>query len=365
MAHKVFHRPLTVGVALAGAGAIALSTLPVLPTHHALAAPRAATVVEPVAVPRVVTTEVEYASLVQSLELLISGAAGAVGQSFAAFTTQMPALFRQVQEQWADPDLTPWNHSLIASAFFTPVAPLVVGPFTDAVAEVLAQTFPSHGDEIRENLPAAVEYAFARLIGPIISAIGATGAVHQQIYAAGMAGDPPGQWLALLRAPGTILDGFLNGGYGDISALLTGEVGGERIAAPGLLTPWGQYPEDRSVTDNWDGIPSEETARLSVTDEADVESTETTGEIVDPSDDAAVTPVSDDAGDEEAAETKTTVADEAEDSAQTESTEAAEKTEREERQTTKADKAEKTEATEAADNAKAATDKDSASDIAA
>ncbi|MDA2891471.1 hypothetical protein PDG61_11165 [Mycolicibacterium sp. BiH015] len=279
MAHSVFHRSITAGVALAGAGAIAFSTLPVLPNHE-VAVARAAAVVQPAAAPRVLTAEVEYASLVQSLEILLSGAAGAVGQSFAAFSTQMPAIFRQVQEQWADPDLTPWNHSLIASAFFTPVAPLVVGPFTDAVAEVLAQTFPSRGDEIREKLPEAVEYAFARLIGPLISAIGATGAVHQQIYAAGMAGNAPGQWLALLRAPGTILDGFLNGGYGDISALLTGQAGGDRIAAPGLLTPWGEYPQDRSVTDDWDGIPSEETAQRTLADESEAETAADIVEVV-------------------------------------------------------------------------------------
>lgn len=355
MAHRVFRQSLTAGVALAGAGAIAFSTLPVLSTHEAAVA-QAATVVQPVVPPHVVTAEVEYASLVQSLEILLGGAAGAVGQSFTAFSTQMPAIFRQVQEQWADPDLTPWNHSLIASAFFTPIAPLVVGPFTDAVAEVLAQTFPSRGDEIREKLPAAVEYAFARLIGPVISAIGATGAVHQQIYAAGMAGDPPGQWLALLRAPGTIIDGFLNGGYGDISALLTGEVGGDRVAAPGLLTPWGEYPEDRSVTDDWDGIPSEQAVQLSVT--AEVETVETTDEIVDPSEGAAVAPVS---TDEETDETETAVtddagisddiqtSDDAETSEKADATETAETTEREERKTSKADRGEKVEKAESSD----------------
>lgn len=348
MAHSMFRQSLTAGVALAGAGAIAFSTLPVLPTHEAAVA-RAATVVQPVVPPRVVTAEVEYASLVQSLEILLGGAAGAVGQSFAAFSTQMPAIFRQVQEQWADPDLTPWNHSLIASAFFTPIAPLVVGPFTDAVAEVLAQTFPSRGDEIREKLPAAVEYAFARLIGPVISAIGATGAVHQQIYAAGMAGDPPGQWLALLRAPGTIIDGFLNGGYGDISALLTGEVGGDRVAAPGLLTPWGEYPEDRSVTDDWDGIPSEQAAQLSVT--AEVETVETTDEIVDPSEDATVAPVSDDEeADETESESGAVVTDDAETSEKSDASEAAETAERQERKTSKADRREKVEKTESSDN---------------
>lgn len=301
MAHRVFRRSVTAGIAVAGAGAIAFSTLPVLPSDHAMAAPRAAVIhAEPL--PRVVSTEVEYVALVHTLELLVAGAAAAIEESFGAFSDQMPALFRQVQAQWADPALTPWNHSLIAAALFTPVAPLVVGPFTHAVAEALAQTFPGSDDEIRENLPQAVEYAFARLVGPIISAIGATGAVHQQIYEAGMAGNPPGQWLAILRSPFTVVDGFLYGGYGDISALLTGEVGGERIAAPGLLTPWGQFPADRSVTEDGDVDSGATAATLvadGVTDVAEVVETvdlsdDTTEADMEDMEYTVVSPVSDD-----------------------------------------------------------------------
>lgn len=305
MAHRVFRRSVTAGIAFAGAGAIAFSTVPVLPSEHVIAAPRAAvTHAEPL--PRVVTTEVEYVALVRSLELLVAGAAAAIEESLGAFSDQMPALFRQVQAQWADPALTPWNHSMIAAALLTPLAPLVVGPFTDAVAEALAQTFPGRGDEIRENLPQAVDYAFARLVGPIISAIGATGAVHQQIYEAGMAGNAPGQWLALLRSPFTVADGFLNGGYGDISALLTGEVGGERIAAPGLLTPWGQFPVDRNVAEDGDADPDQAALRVEVDTVAtlvademtalpeDVDTVASAGEATEePTENTGVSPVSD------------------------------------------------------------------------
>ena len=130
MAPKVFRRSLTAGIAFAGAGAIAFSTLPVLPADHATVPRAAVTYADPVATPRMVTTEIEYVALVSSLEILVSGATAAFEESFGAFSNQMPALFRQVQAQWADPALTPWNHSLIAAALFTPVAPLVVGPFT-------------------------------------------------------------------------------------------------------------------------------------------------------------------------------------------------------------------------------------------
>ncbi|PRC55523.1 hypothetical protein C6A85_43260, partial [Mycobacterium sp. ITM-2017-0098] len=84
---------------------------------------------------------------------------------------------------WADPDLLPWNHSLLlGDTLFAPIAPLFVGAFTDAVIEVVAKSTPSRENEIREDLTESVDYAFARLIGPIVSALGATGAAHQEYY---------------------------------------------------------------------------------------------------------------------------------------------------------------------------------------
>ncbi|MET0898420.1 MAG: hypothetical protein ABWY45_10965 [Mycobacterium sp.] len=241
---------MTAGVALVGAGAIAFAPLPVLSTEVVVAAPSAPEVFAP----RVVTTEVLPAGLISSLQLLANGAGAAVTESVDAFQNDVPAIFDQVVAQWPDITLTPWNHSLVAAALLAPVAPLLVGPFNDAAAEVLAQVFPGIGDEIRQGLPAAIEYAFARLVGPFLSAIGATGAVHQDYYFAGMAGDRVGQNLALLLSPIKVIDGFLNGGYGDLGPLLSGDVGGPRIAAPGLLTPWGQWPVDRNVIEQDDEL---------------------------------------------------------------------------------------------------------------
>lgn len=264
MVHHMFRRSVTAGIAFAGAGAIAFSTLPVLPSDEVVAVPRAAAFVQPGSVPPVVMTEVELASLVQTLQILVDGAAGTLRQTFVAFTTQIPALVDYVGigvegGPWADPDLLPWNHSLLlGNTLLAPIAPLFVGAFTDAVIDVVATSNPAREDEIRESLTESVDYAFARLIGPIVSALGATGAAHQEYYRAGMEGNPPGQWLALLRAPMYMLDGFFNGGYGDISPLLTGMIGGPRIAAPGLFTPWGEYPEDRTVSDVFPDVESDE-----------------------------------------------------------------------------------------------------------
>jgi len=74
--------------------------------------------------------------------------------------------------------------------------------------------------------------------------------------------------LALLQAAIKIIDGLLFGGYGDVGVFLTGEVGGERVPAPGLLTPWGQYPEDRSVTEEESVDDSPTLATLSVVESA-------------------------------------------------------------------------------------------------
>lgn len=370
MAHSVFHRSLTAGVALAGAGAIAFSTLPVLPTHEAAVA-RAATVVQPVVPPRVVTTEVEYVALVNALQTLAAGLGDTVGQVFASFTTTIPALNDYIGigvpgAPWEDADYLRLNHSLFGNMLFAPIAPVFVGAFTDAVIEVVAHASGDREDEVREKLTESADYAFARLVGPIISAIGATGAVHQEIYRAGMAGNPQGQWAALLRAPGVILDGFFNGGYGDISTLLTGEVGGERVAAPGLFTPWGEYPEDRSVTDTFppytppaesaafDGsLGSGETVTLQIAEieeKADeVASKVSTDEVVDATEGTVLTPVS-----EETTESEAAVADETE-------SDAAEADE-DDKPTTKASRAEKTAAGENAEKSETAADAGDAGD---
>ncbi|CAN5395181.1 hypothetical protein BH10ACT9_BH10ACT9_38540 [soil metagenome] len=243
MAYNRFHQSLTAGVALVGAGAIAFAPLPTPLTDEVVAAPPAY-----VATPRVVNTEVDPVVFATALQILATGAVGSVEDSLGTFTDQIPAMWNQVVTTWADTNELALNYSLVASIFVAPVAPLVVGPFTDAVAEVVAQAFPGDAAAIRENLPAAVDYLFARMVGPWVSAFSAISVAHLGSYEAGMSGDPNARIIALLKAPLDVIDGFLFGGYGDLSPLLTGELGGDVIAAPGLLTPLGQWPSDRNPT---------------------------------------------------------------------------------------------------------------------
>lgn len=235
MAYKVIRRSLSTGVAIAGVSAITWSAIAVLPAD------------EPVAVAhRVVTAKVTPVALASSLQLLAEAAAATLQQSADGLITKLPALWNQVNVQWADADLTHWNYALVADSFLMPVAPLVFGPLNDAVAEVVARAFPVIGDEIRA-IPGMVEYGVIRLIGPILSAIGGAGAAHAQIFYSMSNWELRPFVEALVAAPGHVIGGLLFGGYGDLRPLLTGEVGGLPIPAPGLLTPWGQQPAPRDI----------------------------------------------------------------------------------------------------------------------
>ena len=234
MAHKVLRQTLSTGVALASAGAIALTPVTVAPQFQAV-----------VEAPRVVTTEVMPAGLIQDLQLIASGAQAALGQSYDALTRKIPDLWWTVHANWPDEDLLPWNYALVTDIFLAPITPLVVGPFNDAVAEAVARNFPVLGDQIRQ-IPELIEYAFVRLVGPILSAIGAAGMAHYEIYMSTTTYRIEPFIEAIIRAPFHVIDGLLFGGYGDLGPILPGREG-EYIPTPGLLTPWGQQPPVRDI----------------------------------------------------------------------------------------------------------------------
>jgi hypothetical protein len=240
----VFRRSFTAGLAIAGAGAITWSAVGALPGE------------EPVAVaPRVVVAGSQSVALTGYAETLVAGAVAALEQSVDGLANDFPAIWSQVNAQWPDAELLHWNYALVADSFLAPVAPLVIGPLNDAVAEVLADAFPDHAEAIGQ-LPGLVEYTTVRLVGPLLSAIGAAGIAHEGIYYPTTTGDVAGFFEGIAAAPGHVIDGLLVGGYGDLSPLVTGEVGGTPIPAPGLLTPWGQEPPERDV--EWGSTPGAE-----------------------------------------------------------------------------------------------------------
>ncbi|WP_395308642.1 hypothetical protein V4U86_25495 [Mycobacterium sp. AMU20-3851] len=234
MANKVFRQAFSTGVALAGAGAIALSPVTITPDIHAV-----------VDTPRVVTMDVAPAGLFHDLRSIADGARAAVGQSVDAVTRKAPDLWWTVHEHWPDPELTHWNYALVSDILLAPITPLVIGPLNDAVAEAVARNFPVLGDQIRQ-VPKFLEYAFVRLVGPLLSAIGAAGYAHTEIYYSTTTYRIEPFIKAIVRAPFHVIDGLLFGGYGDLGPILPGREGAY-LPAPGLLTPWGQQPRVRNI----------------------------------------------------------------------------------------------------------------------
>lgn len=234
MANSVFRQTLTAGVVLASAGAIALTPVTMTPEVRAV-----------VDTPRVVTTAVMPAGLIQDLQLIANGARAAVGQSVDGLVRKVPDIWWTVEEQWPDADLTHWNYAMVANILFAPITPLVIGPLNDAVAEAVARNFPLIGDQIRQ-VPEFIEYAFIRLVGPLLSAIGGAGQAHSEIFYSMTTWRIEPFIEAIVKAPFHVIDGLLFGGYGDLGPILPGREG-EYIPAPGLLTPWGQKPPIRNI----------------------------------------------------------------------------------------------------------------------
>ncbi|MDZ7883101.1 MAG: hypothetical protein U5N53_09380 [Mycobacterium sp.] len=234
MANKVFRQTLTTGVVLASAGAIALTPVTVTPDIRAVAD-----------TPRVVTTDVMPAGLFQDLQLIGNGARAAVEQSIDGLVRKVPDIWWTVEEQWPDADLTHWNYAMVANIVFAPTTPLLIGPLNDAVAEAVARNFPVLGDQIRQ-IPDLVEYAFIRLVGPLLSAIGGAGQAHSDIFYSMTTWRIEPFIEAIVKAPFHVIDGLLFGGYGDLGPILPGREG-QYIPAPGLFTPWGQPPRVRDI----------------------------------------------------------------------------------------------------------------------
>ncbi|MDO0973300.1 hypothetical protein [Mycolicibacterium frederiksbergense] len=234
MANKVFRQTLTTGVVLAGAGAIALTPVTVTPQIRAVAD-----------TPRVVSTDVMPAGLFQDLQLIGNGARAAVEQSIDGLVRKVPDIWWTVEEQWPDADLTHWNYAMVANMVFAPITPLLIGPLNDAVAEAVARNFPVLGDQIRQ-VPELIEYAFIRLVGPLLSAIGGAGQAHSEIFYSMTTWRIEPFIEAIVKAPFHVIDGLLFGGYGDLGPILPGTEG-QYIPAPGLLTPWGQPPRVRDI----------------------------------------------------------------------------------------------------------------------
>ncbi|WP_133692116.1 hypothetical protein [Mycobacterium sp. BK086] len=249
MGHNVFRRSINGVVALAAVGALAWG--PVRALIDDQIAP---------ATPRIVSADVVPTA--NYAQLLAGAAVETVEASVHALTVEVPELWRTVQDDWIDERLTGRNYGRVAELFLLPAVPFVSGPFTQALAGALTEQFPDYADEIGQ-LFEAVQYAAIRVVGPLLSAFAGAGEAHAGIFRPMTTWDIPGFVVAVVKAPIYVIDGLLNGGYGDLGPLL-GEGfdgAGTVIAPPGLFTPWGAKVTPRNI----DGpLPAAEPAAKAV-----------------------------------------------------------------------------------------------------
>jgi hypothetical protein len=262
---QVAARPrFTAGVALVGAGVIAASTMVPAPDIH----------LPDVHLPSIRTIDVGLAAAVNPLDVygkviqdalangtaifdaakpgqLLTqifanqmGDAGALGEALqhaggtigTALTTQIPALLQTALGQLSAGNLVGATDSVLqipliiglpAADVLPALGQLLTKPLANLVNVVNAFTAPSV-----ENL-----LVISGLIAPLISTPGAAAAAVQNVINAVGAGDPAAVVNAILTAPATVVDGFLNGGYGpDLGPLTTP---GIVVKAGGLLSSAG------------------------------------------------------------------------------------------------------------------------------
>ncbi|WP_445167897.1 hypothetical protein ACTXG7_00355 [Mycolicibacterium sp. Dal123E01] len=235
MGHNVFRQSVIAGGALAAAGALAWAPVPALSEGQLSAV-----------APRVVVADVVPTA--NYVETFAAAAVETFEASVHALTTEAPELWRTVQDDWIDERLTGRNYARVAELLLLPVVPFVSGPFTHEVARALSEQFPAYSNEI-EGLFEAARYAAIRVVGPLLSAFAGAGEAHAGIFRPMTTWDIPGFLVAVVKAPVYVIDGLLNGGYGDLGPLLGEGFDGKGtvIAPPGLLTPWGAKVTPRNI----------------------------------------------------------------------------------------------------------------------
>lgn len=143
-------------------------------------------------------------------------------------TEQVPLLFRTAVEALADGDVETALNTLLSIPTTVAALPAFIG--LGAVFLPIAKASGNINNVIQQVVGGAILGGAVAAFGPLLSTIGATGTAIQGVIDGVAAGDIGEVADALINAPGVILDGFLNGGYGPPLLI---------VPAPGLLTPNG------------------------------------------------------------------------------------------------------------------------------
>jgi hypothetical protein len=186
----------------------------------------------------------------------------AAERSSEALQNDVPELLAQARKQFDGGDVTGGVSSLLA-ALVAPVTPF--NGVSTEVAQALGEPFVNLGRVITALAqPQFTTGLVLSLVGPVISTVGATSVAIQRVVDALGSNDPNAVTYALAIAPATILDGLLNGGYGpDLSPLMAGGsadpstafIARRKVLAGGLLS--GVQVVDRetaSLADRADAV---------------------------------------------------------------------------------------------------------------
>lgn len=262
------HPGVRAGVAVVGAGLIAASTIAAVPDVHLPSVPiefGLTAAVNPLDVyPELIRDALDNAGTLAdsarpfqllrqiaqnqfaSASALVDALAATGDDVGAALGTQVPALLRTAVDEFAAGNVAGATDALVQ-------IPLVLGlPLIDlvpALQEVVSRPLENLVRVINAFDPSSLETQLlvGGLVAPLISTPAAAGAAIQNIVDAVGSGDLVQVVQAVLAAPGVVVDGLLNGGYGPDLGPLVGAAGipvkaGGLLSSAGLVfTPDGQF----------------------------------------------------------------------------------------------------------------------------
>lgn len=169
------------------------------------------------------------ANQVVNFEMISNALTELVGAVEGLLETQIPVLVDTAFAALREGDIeTALNSFLsIPVTLFAPIAFIGLG----AALLPISTAANNINNVIQDVLGGAILAGALGVFGPVLSTVGATGTAIQGVIDGVMAGDIGEVFDAVVNAPGVIVDGLLNGGYGPP---LLGF-----LPAPGLLSPTG------------------------------------------------------------------------------------------------------------------------------
>lgn len=253
--HAMLRPYVTAGISLVGASAIAISPISPVSTAlpdiyapaHAVSSAAVNLVASPVDFytevfsrttvnlgtlagtligdPAPILTQVIKNQVANANALILRLAEGAGNLAYAV-TVFIPQQLRTASAALANGDVEGAVNALLD------IPAALAFPILDTIYDAIVTPIMLAADRINnviQNTPGTIILAGAiAIMGPVISTIGAIGTAVQGVIDAAGTGDIVKVVQAFVNAPGVVVDGFLNGGYGP---LLLGY-----IPAPGILS---------------------------------------------------------------------------------------------------------------------------------